>query len=473
MSLLRSTEMGANLCSTSLMLTLTESILYPIALSWPPPPPAAKATWGTIGLRQANFPFSRVTDSLTLDSADSIDRLVAHRQQFPALVGKQYFNYGGQGPMAQATLEAIFAAHRQMQEQGPFSAAANQWAMAEGAQTRAAIAAELGTTADTITLTEDVTVGCNIPLWGVPWQTGDHLLLSDCEHPGVIATVEEICRRFGTTYSTCPLLATVNGGDGGDGDPVAVVADHLRPSTRMLVISHIFWNTGQVLPLQAIAEVCHSRPQPVLVMVDAAQSVGVLPLDLPTLGVDFYAFTGHKWWCGPAGLGGLYTRPEAMAQIAPTFIGWRGITTDAAANPTGWKPNGQRFEVATSNYALLAGLRTAIAHQAEWGTPSDRYHRLVTLAQRLWTQLQSVPQVRTVRQTPPDSGLVSFWILDHGDPSPAWHKRLVDKLETQGVYLRTLQAPNCVRACTHYLTLETEVDKLVNRLQFMLHQALE
>jgi L-cysteine/cystine lyase len=158
---------------------------------------------------------------------------------------------------------------------------------------------------------------------------------------------------------------------------------------------------------------------PVLVMVDAAQSVGVLPLDLPTLGVDFYAFTGHKWWCGPAGLGGLYTRPEAMAQIAPTFIGWRGITTDAAANPTGWKPNGQRFEVATSNYALLAGLRTAIAHQAEWGTPSDRYHRLVTLAQRLWTQLQSVPQVRTVRQTPPDSGLVSFWILDHGDPSPA------------------------------------------------------
>ncbi|WP_052050380.1 aminotransferase class V-fold PLP-dependent enzyme [Leptolyngbya sp. KIOST-1] len=400
--------------------------------------------------------------------AAGLDSLLEHRQSFPALLGKQYFNYGGQGPMAQGTLEAIAAAHRRVQELGPFSAAANQWVMAEAAQTRTAIAAELGTTADTITLTEDVTVGCNIPLWGVAWQAGDHILLSDCEHPGVIAAVAEICRRFGVTYSTCPLLATVNGGD-----PAAVVAQHLRPETRMLVISHIFWNTGQVLPLEAIAEVCHRRPQPVLVLVDAAQSVGALPLDLPALGIDFYAFTGHKWWCGPAGLGGLYSRPEAMAQISPTFIGWRGITTDANANPTGWKPNGQRFEVATSNYPLLAGLRRAIAHQAEVGTPAQRYQRLVDLSQRLWAQLQDLPYVRTVRQTPPDSGLVSFWVLERGEPSPAWHKRLVDELETQGVYLRTLQSPNCVRACTHYLTLEAEVDELVAGLKARLKPELD
>lgn len=369
--------------------------------------------------------------------------------------------------MSKAALDAIFAAYQQVQSLGPFSAAANQWVMAEAAKTREAIAAELGTTADTITLTEDVTVGCNIPLWGLAWQSGDHVLLSDCEHPGVIAAVQEICRRFGVTYSLCPLLETVNGGDA-----AAVVAQHLQPTTRMLVISHIFWNTGQVLPLQAITEVCRRRPQPVLTLVDAAQSVGALPLDLPALGVDFYAFTGHKWWCGPAGLGGLYVRPEAMEQMSPTFIGWRGITTDAAANPTGWKPNGQRYEVATSNYPLLAGLRAAIAHQAEWGNASQRYQRLVELSQRLWLQLQDLPQIQTVRQTPPDSGLVSFWVLENGESSPQWHKQLVDRLEMQGIYLRTLQAPNCVRACTHYLTLESEVDELVAAIAAALQQGL-
>ncbi len=393
-------------------------------------------------------------------SPSAIDRLVAHLQQFPALVGKQYFNYGGQGPMAQAALEAIFQSHQQMQQLGPFSGATNQWVANEMAETRAAIAAELGTTADTITLTENVTVGCNIPLWGMGWEAGDHILLSDCEHPGIVAAVQEIGRRFGVTHSFCPLLETVNGGD-----PVEVVADHLQPNTRLLVISHIFWNTGQVLPLESIVAVCHGQANPVLVLVDAAQSVGSLPLDLPASGVDFYAFTGHKWWCGPAGLGGLYTRSEAMEQIAPTVIGWRSITVDTETNPTGWKPNGQRFEVATSNYALLAGLRAAIAHQIEWGTAAQRCQRLVDLSQRLWNQLQDIPQIRTVRQTLPDSGLVSFWMLEQGEPSPAWHKRLVDDLETQGVYLRTLQAPNCVRACTHYLTLESEVEDLVAAIQ--------
>ncbi len=391
-----------------------------------------------------------------LHSPSLLDDLMAHRQQFPALAGKQYFNYGGQGPMAQVALAAMVQSHQQMQQLGPFSGAANQWVVAEAAQARAAIAAELCTTADTIALTEDVTVGCNIPLWGIAWQAGDHILLSDCEHPGIVATVQEIGRRFGVTHSFCPLLETVNGGD-----PAAVVAQHLQPNTRLLVISHIFWNTGQVLPLEAIVTVCRDRPQPVLTLVDAAQSVGALPLDLPALGVDFYAFTCHKWWCGPAGLGGLYLRPEAMEHIAPTFIGWRSITVDAAANPTGWQPTGRRFEVATSDYALLAGLRSAIAHQAQWGTAAQRYQRLVELSQRLWFQLQSLPQIRPVRQTPPDSGLVSFWVLENGEPSPRWHKQLVDGLEAQGVYLRTLQAPNCVRACTHYLTLESEVDELV------------
>ncbi|HSM81052.1 MAG TPA: aminotransferase class V-fold PLP-dependent enzyme [Nodosilinea sp.] len=401
------------------------------------------------------------------DSAAGLDELLTHRQGFLALEGKRYFNYGGQGPVAAVALEAMAESQRQMQRLGPFSGAANQWVVAETAQTRAAIAAELGTTADTITLSEDVTVGCNIPLWGLDWRAGDHLLLSDCEHPGIVAAVQELGRRYGVTHSVCPLLDTVNGGD-----PVAVVADHLQPRTRLLVISHIFWNTGQVLPLDRIAALCHGQPHPVLVLVDAAQSVGAMPLDLPALGVDFYAFTGHKWWCGPAGLGGLYVRPEARAAIAPTFIGWRSITTDAAANPTGWQPSGQRYEVATSNYALLAGLRAAIAHQTQWGSAAERHRRLVALSQRLWSQLQDLPQIRPVRQTPPDSGLVSFWILENGAPSPRWHKHLVETLETQGIYLRTLQAPNCVRACVHYLTLESEVDELVAAIQAGLEQPL-
>lgn len=389
-------------------------------------------------------------------SSSALSELVAHRQQFPALLNKTYFNYGGQGPMPQAALGAIAQAHEQIQRDGPFSVQVNGWIAAAAAAMRQQLAQNLGVTADTISLTEDVTVGCNIPLWGLSWAAGDHILLSDCEHPGVIAAVQAISGRFGVEMSTCPLMATVNGGD-----PLAIVAQHLRPTTRLVSLSHLFWNTGQVLPLKALVELCHQQPRPVLVHVDAAQSAGMLPLDLADLGVDFYAFTGHKWWCGPAGLGGLYVRPAVLDQVQPTYIGWRGITTDAAAQPTGWQPGGQRFEIATSDFALLAGLEAAIATHERWGSSCDRYQRICQLSQYLWQRLDELPGLACLRQTPPDSGLVSFFVLEQGQPSPPRHAQLVKALEERGFLLRTLLSPSCVRACVHYLTLETEIDDLV------------
>ncbi|MEG4530414.1 aminotransferase class V-fold PLP-dependent enzyme [Microcoleus sp. D2_18a_D3] len=372
-----------------------------------------------------------------------------HRQQFPALANKAYFNYGGQGPLPEPALEAIYETYKRVQLGGPFSGEVGAWVVQEAMLTRRAIASELAVPPETIALTEDVTVGCNIALWGIDWKAGDHLLLSDCEHPGIVASVMELQRRFNIEVSVCPLVATLN-----EGDPVAVIADSLQPNTRLLVISHILWNTGQVLPLAEIVKVCHKTG--VKVLVDAAQSVGVLPLNLIESGVDFYAFTGHKWWCGPEGLGGLYVSVEALADLHPVFIGWRGIVTDANAKVMGWKSGAQRYEIATSAYPLYAGLRSAIALQHEWGTIEERYAEICRLSKYLWQRLSELPDVGCLRTSAPEAGLVSFR-LTNGMP----HKKLVDLLEKQGIMVRTILNPDCVRACVHYFTTEAEIDKLV------------
>ncbi|MEG4083903.1 aminotransferase class V-fold PLP-dependent enzyme [Microcoleus sp. POL10_C6] len=375
-----------------------------------------------------------------------------HRQQFPALANKAYFNYGGQGPLPEPALDAIYQAYKRVQLGGPFSAEVGAWVVQEAMLTRRAIASELTVPPETIALTEDVTVGCNIALWGIDWKAGDHLLLSDCEHHGIVASVMELQRRFNIKVSVCPLAATLN-----EGDPVAVIADSLRPNTRLLVISHILWNTGQVLPLAEIVKVCHQTQ--VKVLVDAAQSVGVLPLNLIESEVDFYAFTGHKWWCGPEGLGGLYVSAEALADLHPVFIGWRGIVTDANAKVLGWKPGSQRYEIATSAYPLYAGLRSAIALQHEWGTIEERYAEICRLSKYLWERLSELPDVECLRKSAPEAGLVSFR-LTNGMP----HKKLVDLLEKQGIMVRTILNPDCVRACVHYFTTEAEIDKLVGAI---------
>jgi L-cysteine/cystine lyase len=381
-----------------------------------------------------------------------LDRLDLHRQQFPALANKAYFNYGGQGPMPQGAIAAIQQAHEHIQKTGPFSKASNGWVMEQAKQMKIAIATELSVPPETLTLTEDVSVGCNIPLWGIDWQTGDHLLLTDCEHPGIIAAAREIQRRFGIEITTCPLMATLN-----EGNPTDVIAQYLQPTTRLVVLSHILWNTGQVLPLAEIVQLCHAQSRPVQVLVDAAQSVGLLPLNLTELKADFYAFTGHKWWCGPAGLGGLYVSPDAQA-ISPTFIGWRGITVSSSGQPTGWVEDGRKFEIATSDYTLYAGLRAAIASHHQWGTAVDRYRRILELSCSLWQKLSELRHVTCLRSAPPEAGLVSFTV--EGQQHPA----IVQALEQQGFLVRTILDPDCMRACVHYFTSEAEIEQLVEAI---------
>ena len=377
-----------------------------------------------------------------------MNKLHHHRAQFPALSNKIYFNYGGQGPMSQGAMDAITQSQAHIQHLGPFGNAAYGWISPQIQASREAITSTLNIPSHTITLTGNVTIGCNIAMWGIDWQPGDHLLLSDCEHPGVIATAQEIARRLAIEVTTCPLMATLN-----EGDPISIIAENIRPRTRLVVLSHVLWNTGQVLPIDKIVELCRSNNS--LLLIDAAQSVGVLPVDLTALGVDFYAFTGHKWLCGPAGVGGLYVRPETRENLHPTFIGLNGVTTNSQAQPTGWQPDGRRCEVSTLSTPLYIGLKAAITIHEQWGTAEERYEQICKNSQYLWQKLTSLSNVKCLKNSPPKSGLVSFQLTNQ--PSI----KLVQYLESQQILTRTISQPNCIRVSVHYLTLESEIDELI------------
>jgi len=403
-------------------------------------------------------------------NSDTLERdrerdLFAHRSHFPALGVKNrtYFNYGGQGVLCEAALESITRNFHHIEELGCFSNTAGDWMMSEYDATKTAIAQELQVSPKTITLTENTTVGCNIALWALDWQKGDRLLLSDCEHPGIIASAVQIQKRFGIEIDYFPLSNTRNASaEGKDSSEVVdLLVQHLQPQTRMVMISHVCWNTGQVLPLQAIAKACHAHN--VLVAVDAAQSVGVLPLNLAEMEADFYAFTNHKWWCAPLGLGALYIRPEIFDQIEPVFVGWRGLTGKLPIPQ--WKQDGAKFEVASSTYTLYEALRIALSHANNWGTQQQRYERICELSQILWQQLNDLPYINCVRQLPPESGLISFQInreLAKSAIAKKNHALIAKHLESEyQIFIRALPEPDCLRASVHYLTSIADIERLV------------
>lgn len=387
------------------------------------------------------------------------------RSQFTGVNNKFYFNYGGQGILPQPALQAILETYQFLAAEGPFSIKANRYFQAQTQALRQAIADEMQVNPDTITITDNVTTGCNIVLWGINWQSGDHVLISDCEHPGVIAILQILAQRFGITYSECPLLQSLQTNDP-DSSVLESIQAHLTPRTRLVVLSHLLWNTGQLLPLEKIIKLCHTYGgnYAIQVLVDGAQSAGSVPLNLGESAVDYYAFTGHKWFCGPAGVGGLYLNPKHFDQLLPTYVGWRSLTYNAQGLATGWTNQGSRFEVATAAFPQFQGLRAALECHRQGGDAQERYQQLCQQSQSLWQGLQTIPQVQTLLPDPPQAGLVSFQV----SPDASVHSRLVQQLEENSIYLRAIAFPSCIRACCHYFTTAEEIDHLLTVLRQLL-----
>lgn len=379
--------------------------------------------------------------------------ILACRHVYPALRGKTYLNYGGQGPLCEMAWQVLQEGYDHIQTQGPFASRVFPWISTQLQTLRQSLALLLGTTPDTIALTDSVTMGCNIAMWGLNWQPGDHLLISNCEHPGVLAIAAQLEHRLGVTVDIVPLWPYVE-------DVASHLEGYLHPRTRLLVISHLLWNSGQILPLKEIVDRCHHNGTKVLA--DAAQSVGMIPLDLPGLGVDYYAFTGHKWCCGPGGLGGIYIHPDQLEQLEPTFVGWRGIHQNRQGLPAGWKGDASRYEVATIAFPLIPALTAALEVHQGWGSVGDRHQRICELSDYLWQNLQQLPGITCLSLIPPPSGLVSFQLAD------GRHGELVSFLEAENILVREILNPAAVRACVHYFSLRQECDLFLERVAHFL-----
>ena len=393
---------------------------------------------------------------------------MAFRDHCPALLNKTYFNYGGQGPLPTPSLEAIQTSWRRIQELGPFTTDVWPFIGAEVSSTRRRLAQLCGVAPHRLALSENVTSGCVLPLWGLPFVAGDRLLISDCEHPGVVAACVELARREGLEIDALPVQQLRGDQPSTDAGVMDALEQSLTPRTRLVVLSHLLWNTGQIMPITAVAERLAQHPQSPYLLVDAAQSFGQIPVQQAAAAADIYAFTGHKWACGPEGLGGVALSERVLEQGQPTVIGWRSLRDESKADLSSSDPfhhDSRRFEVATSCVPLMAGLRCSLDLLEQEGSSEARLGRILQLSRDLWGTLEQLPGVSPLLEVPPASGLVSFQL----SKGPACGE-VVKQLGSQGLWIRDLADPACLRACTHVTTGGKEIETLVEAIGTFLDQ---
>ncbi len=385
------------------------------------------------------------------------------RELCPALASKIYFNYGGQGPLPTPSLDAITNSWIRIQELGPFTTDVWPYIGAEANNTRRRLAQLCGVGPHRLSLSENVTSGCVLPLWGLPFEAGDHLLISDCEHPGVVAACVELARREHLVIDTLPVKHLRGDAAATDAGALAQLEQALHPSTRLVVLSHLLWNTGQIMPIPKVAELLSAHSRQPFLLVDAAQSFGQIPVTEAAAAADIYAFTGHKWACGPEGLGGVALSERVLSEGQPTLIGWRSLRDESKADLNASAPfhsDSRRFEVATSCVPLLAGLRSSLDLLEQEGSAEQRLATIRSKSAALWTELQRIDGTATLLNAPPASGLVSFQIAGERTPTD-W----VQRLGKHGIWIRDLADPACLRACTHVCTTAEDIDALLRELR--------
>ncbi len=380
------------------------------------------------------------------------EKLHQIRSQLPSATSNIFLNTGTSGPLPTPVHQAMAAAGTRDLEEGRASQPGFVKLSEQIQATRFSLAEFLGAEADELALTHHTTEGINIILWGLNWQPGDEVVTTTLEHSGVLIPLAQLSRRWGVTIRYADV------GLGHPEEALSAIAKAITPRTRLLVLSHVSYSTGAVLPLKEIIHLAHQQHIPVLV--DGAQAVGAIPLHLHQLGVDFYAFPGQKWLCGPEGTGGLFIRKERLAEVEPTFVGYRSMEHYDQLSPYALPATGaKRFEVGTLYRPVITGLGAAVRWLMEEVGLNWAFSQIQAITQLARQVLAQLPNVEMITPENNQAGLLTFKLKDI--PSPAF----VDYALKQRVILRSIPDNGALRISCSFFNTEEEMVKLAKLIE--------
>ena len=382
------------------------------------------------------------------------------RSLMPGLKNKFYFNYGGQGPLPLPSLNEITRSWQTIQELGPFTSNVWPFINQEIIKTKQTIAEHFGVKPKYISLSENISTGMILPLWGININKGEELLISDCEHPGVVAASREFCRRNNLKFRIFPIQKIKNLNKK---EIINELGKYINKNTKIFIISHILWNFGYEMPLKEISIELNRLQKKPFLLVDGAQSFGHIEINEKVKFSDVYAVTSHKWACGPEGLGAFYVSERFIQNSNPTIVGWKSLKREQGIyepHENLFHNDARKFEIATSCIPLLSGLRESISIIEKDCNGYKKHNLITSMSNKLWNHLNELDEVNLIMNRPIQNGIVSFDIKKINDKN-----NFVYKLGLKNIWIRVIEDPQWFRVCIHQMTTEDEIELLVDEIK--------
>ena len=377
--------------------------------------------------------------------------LAAVRRNLPLLDEWVYLNTAYMGivaePVLASYLERLVAFERGGTTYRPEAIAGYERA-------REVVSGLINATPQCITINRNASDGINLIAAGFPLREGDEVVMSAEENQAMVPPWLVACERAGAHLRFIPFTANPDS-----------LSESLRTvvnqSTRLVISSHVSCESGTRAPVEIIREIVGPS---VSILVDSAQSVGQIPIDVNALGADFVVSNGHKWLCAPRGTGFTWIAPQSLDLVEPLFFDesalatqWRRTLYQAEPPPEiEFKRDASRYEYGTRARHTSAALADAIDYLGALGWDAVTGH-IRAMSELAKESLAAIPGVTIV--TPPEweasSGIVVFSLAGWQGADLRFKLRDDYQIET-----RIVEVPSAVRTCCAYFTSPDDVDRL-------------
>lgn len=367
---------------------------------------------------------------------------------FPVSDHSLYFNNGTMGPSPKPVIDAFVQKINFVDRSGNYG---------DTDLSRKKIAEFIGAAPSEISLTHNTTEGINIICWGLPLKKGDEILLSDHEHVGGALPWLNRAKIDKLKVEVFRL-----GKDAAQ--TITNIKKKVTNKTRVIAVPHITCTTGQLQPIKDLN--IWAKSLNITLVVDGAHGMGLMPLNMKELGIDYYVSCCHKWLCAPKGTGFIYVKQSVLDNIQAKFVG--------AGSDTGWNvnflpypsikgyaPTAHRYDYGTQNTSLWAGVNAAIDYFNKIGMDFI-YQRNKELTAYFMDRLKENKKFTILTPTNSDDylGMVSF---KHSSKSYTDINTIAAK---EKIRLRVMpeHGLDCIRASFHLYNSTAQIDQLLETL---------
>ncbi|MDX9819356.1 MAG: aminotransferase class V-fold PLP-dependent enzyme [Desulfococcus multivorans] len=298
---------------------------------------------------------------------------------YPINREKIWLNNCGITPAGTHVIEAMTRFLNDFAQHGAHAAAADYGRVLR--RIKAVLSTLLGCAPEELCLLHNTAEGMNVISRGLRFDPGDEIILLENEYPSNVYPWRHWGDK-GVKLLTAPAAPTP------DAFFEALLA-MVTSRTRLITLSAVHWCTGMPLPLARIGELCRDRD--IRFVVDGAQGVGMQPMDVRRMNIDFMAFSAWKWLMGPLGLGVLYIAEKRLTELDPVFVGTSSVVMDEVYLPykSDFKPTADRFTFSTPSIGDWVYFLAALTYLEQIGFDKVR-DRIFELAEYLKQRLRNI-----------------------------------------------------------------------------------